>query len=121
MSSEAFIPAFYCSFLQTSEEVRQKFALTKFEVQEKRLAQSLRTLAGVMKGDRLALAHLNARAESHDRRHLNIKPELYVLWKATLLATASQFDRDWTPYVRESWESILDSAIQFMTKRYEVD
>ncbi len=74
-----------------------------------------------MKGDLHALAQLNARAESHNRRHLNIKPELYVLWKATLLATARQFDPDWTSYVRESWESILDSAIQYMTKRYEVD
>lgn len=83
------------------------------------MAQSLRTLAGVMNGDLQALAHLNARAESHDRRHLNIKPELYVLWKATLLDTVRKFDRDWTPYVQESWETILDSAIQFMTKRYD--
>ena len=115
---EAFIPAFYSAFLSSSDEVAQKFARTDFGKQELKLAQSLRTLAGVMTGDAAALQHLNARAESHDRRHLDIRPELYELWRENLMATAATFDPDWNDYVRESWDSVLSIAIRYMVKRY---
>ena len=40
-TNERFIPAFYQSFLMSSEDVRHKFRLTSFERQNKMLLRSL--------------------------------------------------------------------------------
>jgi hypothetical protein len=80
--------------------------------------QSLRTLGGVMNGDLVALRHLNERAVSHDRHHMDIKPEFYDLWKIALMKTASIYDREWSAEVSDSWDLILNEGIRYMTKRY---
>jgi len=118
LQSSGFITAFYGRFLESSDEVKEKFARTDFGAQEKRLERSLRTMAGVMVGDLEALRHLNARAVSHDRYHLDIRPDLYELWRWALLTTAQEFDREWSPFTEESWRVILENAIAYMTKRY---
>ncbi len=41
-----------------------------------------------------ALAELKERVETHDRNHLDIKPELYDLWLESLVLTAQEFDRE---------------------------
>jgi hemoglobin-like flavoprotein len=113
-----FIPEFYQRFLAASEDVRHKFAMTNFDDQEKRLARSLRVLGAAVTGDPAALRHLAKRAESHDRYHLDIKYELYDLWRESLLATAAQFDPHWNEETDNSWQVVLDHAIHYMTKRY---
>lgn len=115
-----FTHEFYVRFLFSSDDVRRKFDLTNFDEQEKRLARSLRTLGAAMEGDPTALRHLNARAESHDRNHANIEPHLYILWRESLMRTAAEFDEEWTEDVADAWGAVLDHAIHFMIKRYEV-
>lgn len=113
-----FIPTFYERFLASSEDVRRKFALTDFFDQEKRLARSLRVLGAAMQGDFAALRHLNARAESHDRRHLDIRPDLYLLWEDALMKTAAETDPEWSSEVEEAWRVVLIHAIHYMVRRY---
>jgi hypothetical protein len=43
------------------------------------LRRSLKLSAGATEGESAALAELKERAETHDRNHLDIKPELYDL------------------------------------------
>ncbi|MCC7436024.1 MAG: globin [Methanoregulaceae archaeon] len=113
-----FIPEFYQRFLSASDEVRHKFAMTNFDDQERRLARSLRVLGAAVTGDPAALRHLAKRAESHDRHHLDIKYELYDLWRESLLQTASEIDPHWNDETDTSWQVVLDHAIHYMTKRY---
>lgn len=118
LSDPEFIPRFYERFLASSEDVRRLFALTNFPDQEKRLARSLQVLGAAMQGDMAAVRHLNARAESHDRRHMDIRPDLYLLWEDALTKTASEVDPEWDDHVAESWKVVLIHAIHFMVKRY---
>lgn len=115
-----FTREFYVRFLFSSEEVRRKFDMTDFDAQEKRLARSLRTLGSAMEGNPNALRHLAARAESHDRNHANIEPHLYILWRESLMRTAAEFDDEWTEDVADAWGVVLDHAIHYMIRRYEV-
>lgn len=118
MENEDFIPSFYHRFLDSSEEVRARFARTDFQRQATLLVRSLRMIAGVVVGDRDALLHLNERAETHDRRHLDIRPELYDLWRDAMIRTAQEHDCYWGPAQLHAWRQVLDQAIHHMVKAY---
>ena len=109
---------FYVRFLGSSEEVKEKFAGTDFELQQHRLASSLRILAHAMTGEKDALHILSERAESHNREHMHIRPELYVLWRELLIYTAAETDPEWNEDIATSWEQITEHAVTYMTKRF---
>lgn len=116
--SEDFIPSFYENFFETSQAVRNKFLRTDFEKQNEMLIGSLKLAAEATIGTPEALRELKERAESHDRYHLNIKPELYDLWLDSIITTARSFDPQWNETIEDSWNFILKNVIQFMAKRY---
>lgn len=116
--NDSFIPAFYEKFLASNEEVRQKFRRTNFEQQNQMLLRSLQLAAGATIGEPQSLRELRARAESHDRYHLHIKPELYELWLEAALTTASEFDPQWNQDTESAWRSILGYVIDFMVKKF---
>lgn len=92
LADDGFVPAFYDSFLSSSEEIRIKFRFTDFEQQNKMLARSLLLAAGATAGEPASLREIQDRAVTHDREHLNIRPELYSLWLDALVVTAKKFD-----------------------------
>lgn len=116
--SEEFVPAFYRRFMSTSEEVRRKFQTTDFEQQNKMLVRSLRLVAAATAGDHEGMRELRQRAETHDREHLDIRPELYDLWLASVIATAREYDRLWSDAVESAWRRTLQYAIDYMVRRY---
>lgn len=113
-----FIPGFYKRFLQSSEEIRAKFRFTDFEKQNAMLVESLRVSAGATEGSPEALQELKSRAHSHNRDHLDIKPELYHFWLDAAIATAEEFDENWTEEVATAWNKILGFVIEYIKKRY---
>ena len=116
--SEEFIPTFYRSFLASSEEVKNKFRSTDFQSQNKMLLRSLRLIAGATVGDTESLHELRERAETHDRYHLNIRPELYDLWREALIDTAKEFDPNWDTEIHSAWKTILGHAVAHMVRHY---
>ncbi len=116
--SEKFVPAFYERFLSTSPEISLKFEHTDFRQQNRMLLKSLKLIAAATAGDQDGLRELRARAETHDRYHLNIKPELYDFWRAAIIATARDFDSEWNNDVEDAWNHILGHVIFHMIKHY---
>ena len=116
--SEEFVPAFYQRFMDSSEDVRWRFRNTDFEKQNQMLVNSLKLVAAATSGDRDGLRELRERAETHDRHHLDIKPELYEFWLESLVATASEFDELLRDDIEESWRHILSHAADYMIRRY---
>ncbi len=117
-SNPQFIPAFYKRFLSSSEEIQERFRFTNFEKQNVMLLNSLRLSANATSGAPEALQELKARALSHDRDHLNIKPELYHFWLDAVIATAEEFDDSWTKEVAAAWEKILGFVVEYIKRRY---
>lgn len=118
LADTGFIPAFYERFLSSSDEIRNKFRFTDFEQQNKMLARSLLLAAGATAGEPSSLREIQDRAVTHDRHHLNISPELYVLWLDSLIATAEKFDGKWDKTVESSWRTILGHVVQHMARKY---
>ncbi|QDT04476.1 hypothetical protein K227x_28670 [Rubripirellula lacrimiformis] len=118
LANEAFIPAFYDRFINTSDEIRRKFRFTDFEKQNKMLRRSLELCAGATTGEADSLAEMNMRAKTHDRDHLNIAPRLYDLWFESIITTASEFDDQWDDKIEAAWRRILGHVVQHMIRKY---
>ena len=65
-------------------------------------------------GDEFAKAHLDRIAESHGRRGLNIEPDLYDLWRKTLIRTVAGTDPAFDETVEQAWRHVLQTAIDYM-------
>jgi len=113
-----FAGAFYERFLASSDVIAAKFARTDMARQRHMLIASLKLTAGATEGDPAALKELRERAETHDRDHLNIRPESYDYWRAALIETAIAYDPKWDVELHVTWNRILTDVIHHMTKHY---
>lgn len=117
-ANDQFIPSFYEQFLASSDDVRRRFRFTSFEKQNKLLVRSLELAAQATEGEPKALAELKERGKTHDRNHLDIKPDLYALWLDSLVATAREFDSQWDDSIESAWRTILGFVVRRMISAY---
>ncbi|WP_299767882.1 globin domain-containing protein [uncultured Pseudoteredinibacter sp.] len=117
-AQDEFVPSFYRRFMSASPDIERRFRYTSFEKQNRMLLRSLQLSAHAIDGDPEALAELKLRSETHDRHHLNIKPELYNLWLDSLVLSAAEFDEHWSAEVDEAWRTVLGFVIRRMISSY---
>ncbi len=117
-SKPCFIPDFYERFLASSKEIQKRFENTPFEHQNKMLLRSLSLSVKACNGESKALADLRDRARTHDRHHMNIKPEFYNLWLESLMISASKFDDEWCDTTERAWRKILGFVINRLKRQY---
>lgn len=113
-----FFERFYWRFRASSDEVAARFAGTDSKAQARALRTAFLLLLQAVAGDPSAWQQLELRAVRHDRRHLDIKPELYGLWTDSLLATVRDFDGRADERTEQAWRRVVQQAIDFMTARY---
>ena len=104
--------------MDSSDEVREKFAHTDLGRQVQMLRRSLELAAAATEGEREGLSELTMRATTHDHAHLDVRPALYDLWTEALIATAAECDPDWSEVVEDAWRDVLGFLTGFMKQRY---
>jgi hemoglobin-like flavoprotein len=119
-ATPVFLTAFYERFMDSSDEVRQKFAHTDFERQTRMLADSLLVLAVAAQGrqDSPAWESLPTLAARHSKRQLDVPPHLYDLWLECLIQSARQCDPEFSPSVERAWRETLAVGIAYMKGNY---
>ncbi|MBX3052026.1 MAG: globin [Caldilineaceae bacterium] len=118
VATEAFISTFYERFLGASDEIKNKFRFTNFRIQSEMLRRSLVLCAGVTTGNPESMSEVKQRAVTHDRSHLNIKPQLYEIWLETIIDTARDYDDQWDETTEAAWQRILGHVINYMVRKY---
>jgi hypothetical protein len=118
LQSPGFMTDFYGRFVSSSPTVRDKFARTDLAAQALKLERSLAVIGSALNGHQGGLRELAERAETHSRRHLAIKANLYELWTAAMLSTACIHDPDWNPAIEQAWSRCLGMVVEYMTRRY---
>ena len=115
-----FLNRFCQIFIASDAEVAEKFAETDMKRQEIALKVSLFTLLEVAGRNptKESLKHLEEIAERHDRRHHDIKPEMYSIWVDCMLQTVREFDDQYAPDVDRAWREALATGIRIMTSKY---
>src|SRR3954453_13510078 len=99
LAQPGFLERFYDTFMASSDEVRDKFKDTDPIRQAQVLEQSLYALAVVAQGQPHSriwgdFARL---AQKHDRTHLDVKPEMYAVWRACLMNAVRAADPQFSP------------------------
>lgn len=113
-----FFEHFYTRFSNSSDEVAGKFAGTDPKAQARALRTAFLLVLQAVAGDPGAWQELEMRAARHDRRHLDIRPELYDQWRECLIETVREFDSAADSDVERAWRNVVQEAIEFMVARY---
>ena len=118
LANSGFIDKFYEIFIASNAEIRQMFAHTDFDKQHKLLRKALLSAVTFAAGGELARQRLITIRESHNRAHMNVRPELYPVWVDCLVETAAQCDPDFDQQLDREWRAVLQPAIDFICSGY---
>jgi len=113
-----FFASFYLRFRDSSSEVANKFEGTEIRRQTRALRDAFYLLLRAVGGDPEAWQALELRAVRHDRRHLDISPDMYQLWLESLLTTIREFDPKLDDVTEAAWQRVMRKGIDFMIARY---
>ncbi len=108
-----FFTRFYENFMDSSEEVREKFKDTDMEKQKMMLEKSLFRVA-MFHGRHVANDELRRIAEVHSRHRHNVRPGLYILWMDALIETVKEFEENFSDDIELAWRIVLAPGIEFM-------
>jgi len=120
LSSPGFMDRFYDLFLESSPEVKAKFAETDFKRQKRMVRDSFRIIEVLAESPpgSLAWGQMGDIARIHDREHKDIRPELYDLWLDCLVKAVSEHDVEFSPEIETAWRTVLAPGIEYMRSAY---
>lgn len=113
----AFLPDFYCCFIDSSPLVAESFSNTDMDHQVLMLRVSLEMLLDDSQPAE-NWPDLQRIAELHSRRERNIPPELYQQWLDSLMITVRKHDPEYSGSLEHDWRQLLQPAIDFMKGCY---
>lgn len=117
LAERDFFEAFYERFLDSSEEVKERFANTDMDLQKKMLKKSFYSLL-VFYASNSADDYLNKMVEKHSKKGINIPNNLYDLWLECLVATVAEFDENCNEEIELAWRLVLSSGITYMKYKH---
>ena len=112
-----FLSRFYERFLNSSPQVKGKFADVDMVRQRRMLANAFYLFASDSRR-REASPELERVAEVHSRRGHDVDPSLYDLFLECLVETARDFDPQFDASREHAWRAVMGHAIAFMQSRY---
>jgi hemoglobin-like flavoprotein len=120
LASPEFLLDFYGFFMDSSEEVRHKFANTDFKEQTRVLAASFWAISVAGQGPRTSpmWGDLPRLAARHSRSDLDIRPGLYDTWLDCLIQAVRKHDKQVSDEVEAAWRKTLAVGIEYMRARY---
>jgi hemoglobin-like flavoprotein len=112
------IDKFYHEFLTSSPEIAPHFENTDFKQQILLLRQGINCMLMFAEGVYAGEFCLGEIQLSHNKKHLNIHPHLYVFWKESLLKVLKKEDPEFNEELYQLWEEALDYGIKYIAKGY---
>jgi hypothetical protein len=120
LSQKGFLDRFYDLFLNSSDEVKARFAGTDLERQTRMVRDSFRIIEVLAESPPGAPAWSQMReiARVHDRQHKDVPPQLYDVWLDCLVRAVVEHDPEGSPEVELAWRTVLAPGIEFMRSSY---
>ena len=118
LSTGDMLQTFYDYFLSSSPVVAEKFRNTDFDNQKKLLKHGINLMIMFAAETFAGNSGLKRLQQSHSRGNLNIRPELYDLWKKCLMRAVEKHDYKANTEVMNAWDYVLGKGIKFITAGY---
>ena len=115
-----FFEAFSARFLSSSAEIAERFANTDMQHQKKMLRKSFYSLFAFYASGQ-GEDYIRRIAESHNRAHLDIRPEFYDIWLECLIATVDEYDEEFCEDTELAWRLVMTPGITYMKFKYDKD
>lgn len=113
-----FFDDFYDRFLASSPEIKLMFAKTDLTKQKKLVREGVSFLVMFAAGAHTGKTKIEALAKSHDRKHLNVRPDMYRLWIDSLMFVVAKYDPKYEPALEGKWRRVLEKGISAMKAGY---
>lgn len=116
-TDDGFFTSFYGRLLASDPVIKQMFAKTDFERQNKLLQHALGLLIAYGKPGNGRI--LDRIAQRHQRHDINVLPSLYPHFVESLVATLRDQDPEFSPAVEQAWRAAIAPGIAFLTSVYD--
>ena len=119
-SNSDFLDYFYQTFMNSNDEVKQKFEHTDFKKQKANVVHSIYVLMSLVSNsaNNSDLEDMDRVAKLHDRKHLNVGPHLYECFLQSILAAVKKYDNKYDSEIENAWQKMMLHGIEFMQSRY---
>lgn len=118
MSQVGFADRFYDLLLASDIKVRALFHQTDFPAQKKALIDGVYVLIDYSEGGAIGKVSINRLSKKHNRRHINISADLYLLWVNCFIRVLSEKDPEFSPSLEKQWRDALKPGIDQMISEY---
>lgn len=118
VSNPKFLERFYELFMNSSDEVREKFKHTDWQKQQRMLKASFHMLMLSANALPEGQTHLERIAARHSHADLDIPPDMYDLWIAALILAVSEYDPKFSEETERVWRLVMNRGITYMKDRY---
>lgn len=109
-----FFDRFYNIFLGSHPSIKPMFAQTNFTKQKALLREGVAMMLMHLEGKSIGTLCLNRIADTHNPRRMNITPQLYEYWINSVIATAKEYDSEWTPELEAEWRKALHAGVHYI-------
>ena len=118
-SKEKFFQHFYQHFLNSNPEIAAMFEQTVFDKQITMLKNAISmSILFAEKQDELAKDVLTKIRNNHSSRKLNVKPEYYAFWLASLIDTLWACDTQFSEQLESQWRDMMQISIDYIIEGY---
>jgi len=118
LANDRFMEIFYEGFMKSDDEIRQMFSNTDFDKQKKLLRKALLSAVTFAAGGEVARERLSVIRATHNRAHMNVRPELYPFWVDSLIQAVAACDTTYNERLDAEWRAVLKPTIDFITSGY---
>ena len=120
-SACGLLDLFYELFLASSTEIEEKFKHTEFNKQKRLLKTSLYLMMIAEEEYEGTNLYLERVAINHNKKHLNIRPELYDTWLECLIQAVSKTDPNYSPELEQIWRMMMQRGVAIMKSYYDLE
>ena len=119
-SNVEFLDYFYAIFMDSNDEVKQKFEHTEYKKKKANVVHSIYVLMSLVSNsaNNSDLEDMGRVAKLHDREHLDVGPHLYDCFLASILAAVEKYDKRYNAEIENAWQKMMLQGIEFMKSRY---
>lgn len=109
---------FYEIFLDADPRIRPLFRNTNFSRQEALLMEALFILVQFADGKSVGEMAIERLGDTHNRKGMNIPPDLYPIWLDCMIKALSEKDSRFSPTLEVEWRNAIQKGIDIMTRMY---
>lgn len=110
---------FYERLIPADPRIGRLFANTDLDRQRELFEHGVYMLIKFAKGDQVGAMALERLGRLHDRRHLDVSPDLYTIWARCLLETLREIDPEYTDELHDRWQETIRPGIEKMAAMHD--